>query len=335
MEVKEKLITEPNQLYPYRAFLETLINYEAGVLKNRHIMEGWDKDTGGHVSITKPDGENLGLKQRMQRFDVGKSVSLIGRLHLDLWHQDKTIPGNVPIKIRLIPNNNKFLLKTEAPTGSGATQEQYKLVVSYARLYIHTKKICPNLVLAHRELLQSQNFRIPFTKVNIKKYTIPSNSSTANFNSLFQGPLPDRVLICFVRDDAITGSYNLNPYHLDNLNINFIAMTVNGELFPKVPLQPNFTSEDYIREYMKLLTELGYDIGEKMLELAPSEWANGFTFFVFKITPGPIGAAVPRAGVANLEIKFASATSTTMSMLCLSQQQATMEIDKFDNVILS
>ena len=335
MEVKEKLVTDPSQLYPYRAFFETLINCNKDVLKTRHYAEGWTKDTAGEVEETDPAGANAGLTARATRFNQSTVVNLMGRLHLDLFHQDKCIPGNVPIRIRLIPNNNRFLLKTAAP-GQNA-QENYKVVITSARLYIRTKKLSPQLVLAHQQMLQETNYVIHYTKVALKKYTIAQNSFTANFNALYQGQLPDRVIVCLVRDDALTGSYQLNPFNFNHYNMNFISMTVNGDGFPKVPLQPNYAHGDYIREYMVMLAELGYDTGPHAMDLTATEWTNGYHFVVFKLTPGPIGTihSPARSGVANLELKFAQGTPHNISMICMEQHDATMEIDKFGNVILS
>ena len=336
MEVKEKLITDPNQLYPYRAYLETLANYSEDVLKTRHYAEGWQKDLAAQIAVTNPGGANTGHTARGVRFGNSATVTLMGRLHLDLFHQDKCIPGNVPIKIRLIPSGNSFVLNSVAPTGQNA-QENYKMVITSARLYVRTKKVSPSLVLAHRQMLQETNYVMNYTKVTLKKYTIPAQSSTANFNSLYQGFLPDRVVVCFVRDDALTGSYVLNPMNLEHYDINYIAMTVNGEMIPKVPLQPNFTTGDYIREYMDTLAGLEFDTGDRSIDLTTTEWATGFTFWVFKLTPGSIGTVrtAQRGGVANLEIKFANPTPRNISMICLEQHPATLEFDKFDNPILS
>jgi hypothetical protein len=336
MEVKEKLVTDPSQLYPYRAFLETLTNYNKDVLKTRHYAEGWTKDTAGQLEVSDPAGANTGLGERATRFNQSAVVNLMGRLHLDLFHQDKTMPGNVPIRIRLIPQNSRFLLKTAAPDANHP-QENFKILITSARLYVRTKKLSPQLVLAHQQMLQENNYVIHYTKVAMKKYTIPQNSFTANFNAIYQGQLPDRVLVCFVRDDAVTGSYQLNPFNLDTYNINFMCMTVNGESFPKVALSPNYRNGDYIREYMVNLAEMGYDTGPNCLDLTPAEWTRGFHFVVFKLTPGPIGTirTPARAGVANLEVKFGTATPHNISMICMEQHDAALEIDKFANVILS
>ena len=39
-----KEITEKDSLYPYRAYLETLLSYNQNVLETRGVGEGWHKD---------------------------------------------------------------------------------------------------------------------------------------------------------------------------------------------------------------------------------------------------------------------------------------------------
>ena len=43
LELADKPVTEANTLYPYRAFLETILNYPKDVLTTRMICEGWLK----------------------------------------------------------------------------------------------------------------------------------------------------------------------------------------------------------------------------------------------------------------------------------------------------
>ena len=41
MKIADKVVTESNNLYPYRALFETMLNYEAEVMKTRLKCEGY------------------------------------------------------------------------------------------------------------------------------------------------------------------------------------------------------------------------------------------------------------------------------------------------------
>ena len=335
MELCDTQVTEPGQLYPYRAYLETLNNYDELVLKTRMYNEGWKKDTAGEVDDTDPAGANTGLGDRAARFPLSRVVTLIGRPHLDLFHQDKDIPANCNIKLRLLPNSNPWLLKTAAPNQNA--QVNYKVEITSARLYLRLKTVSPSLAVQLNDMLLEKNYRIDYTKVSMKQLHIPAGANNLTFGNVFTGQIPDRVIACLVQDNALAGSYVLNPFHFQHFDMSQIVFKVNGQQIPAIALEPNFTSGDYIREYHYCLESLGYDTGPQMIDLNPTEWATGYTFFVFKLTPGPIGQvrSLSASGAASLEIKFRTPTTQNLSVLLLSQQAAVLEIDKFGHVINS
>ena len=84
-----------------------------------------------------------------------------------------------------------------------------------------------------------------------------------------------------------------------------------------------------------MLEALGFDIGTSCWDLTPSEWANGYNLYAFKITPGPIGTVhtPARVGSIRLDIKFTNATTANINILLLSQQGAEIQIDKFKNAL--
>ena len=64
IELNGRPVSEPNQLYPYRAYIETILNYCSDVHETRLLTEGWKKDTAEKMQITDVTGENNGLKER-------------------------------------------------------------------------------------------------------------------------------------------------------------------------------------------------------------------------------------------------------------------------------
>ena len=336
MSLCGKEVSDPSSLYPYRAYLETLLNYNGDVLKTRHYAEGWDKDLSTEIAVPAADGANTALARRRRRYVDSTIVTLIGRLHLDLFHQDKLIPPHCELKIRLERNQPAWVLMNVAPTQNNP-QENYRISIQSARLLLRTKEISSSMALAHELMLQKTNYRIQFTRVEPKRIHIPQGGNNFTFGNVYTGELPDRVVVAFVRDDALTGSFILNPFNFEHNDVNSLVLKVNGEQVPRVGLEPNFATGDYLREYMYTLESLGYDIGEQMIDITPAEWAAGFTVFVFKVTPGPTGniRTAPRTGYINLDVKFANPTQRNISAILLSSRPSAIEIDKYHQVILT
>ena len=85
LEINGVTVTEPNNLYYMRAFLETLLTFPKSVLKTRAQAGGWVKDKAGCHNETDPDNtSNEGLKKRVRPFQRSSTVTLSGGLHLNL-----------------------------------------------------------------------------------------------------------------------------------------------------------------------------------------------------------------------------------------------------------
>ncbi|KAF0155389.1 MAG: hypothetical protein FD188_3140 [Ignavibacteria bacterium] len=335
MELGSTMVTDPNTKYGFRAIIENLLSSTKLISETRMVAEGWKKDTSGHMNDADTAGANTGLTARTRWFALSNVVTLIGRPHLDLFHQEKLIPPGIDMKLRFIPNSNTFLLKTAAPADADP-QVMYKLHIESAKLFIRTKEISPSLMTAHQKVLQDTNYSITYNQIKTKVVSIPTGTSAIEFDNVFQGKLPDIVVLAMISDANMTGGYQANPFNFENFGVNFLCIQANGEQIPRIPYQPNFANNDYIRAYFGILEALGYDIGPNCWELTPEEWATGYNIYAFKLTAGPIGTVrtPPRVGSARLEIKFANASTTNINVLLLSQQSAEIQIDKYKNVIL-
>jgi len=152
VEMNGKSVSEPNNLYPYRAYLETLLIYSKETQESRLLSEGWVRDTAGQMGAVAADGDNNGLKSRAAMFAQSKVVEMVGRPHVDVFQQDRLIPPGIDLHIKLVPAANNFVCKSAAPA-HGAIQENFKIKIEHAALVIHTKQLTNVAELAHRELL--------------------------------------------------------------------------------------------------------------------------------------------------------------------------------------
>jgi hypothetical protein len=70
---------------------------------------------------------------------------------------------------------------------------------------------------------------------------------SGNQPNIFQGALPNRIMIGMVNTDAFNGTYTKNPFNFKNYDITTMGLTVSGENLPGKPLQLKFGAEsDYI-----------------------------------------------------------------------------------------
>ena len=168
-----------------------------------------------------------------------------------------------------------------------------------------------------------------------KTLPIPTGTSQIEFVNVYQGKLPDVVILAMVSDTAMSAGYQANPFHFHYFGANYLCIQANGEQIHRLAFQPNFTNRDYIRSYFGGLQALGFEIRPNSWDLTPAEWPNGYNIYGFKITHGPIGTvrSPARLGSARLEIRFSAQTTVNLSVLLLSQHSAEIQIDKNKNII--
>ena len=190
LEFNGRNVGDTSQLYPYRSVLECLLNFCKEMQETRHLSERWTKDTSGHMNVTAVGGNNAGLNARTATFARSTLFELIVRPHLDGFHQERLIPPNIDLHMKLIPSANDFVCKSAAPAAN-AQQDNYKLVSLNANFIIRTKKLTSTAHKALMDLLLTQNMVHHLSRVQMKHLSIPANQTSINFDNGFTGALPN------------------------------------------------------------------------------------------------------------------------------------------------
>jgi hypothetical protein len=281
-------VTHQNALYAYRAYMETLLTFSEAVLKTRGACQGWTKDDAGAFDTllltddaTNKIPANTGFVARQKWLANDKTLVLMGRPHADIFNQDLDIPDNVNIRLTFTPNENKFVLLA-------AANATFRLELTEARLFVRTKQLSENARTAHREMcLENGGYRFPLVKTIMNLHDV--KGGIAEVSSLVpSNTLPSRIVLGLVDAAAVAGAYNLNPLQFKNASLTNMKLTVGGQSMPREALQMNFTTGEYLTAYYTTLGALNMDIGNRAISLTPTEWANGYNLYAFKLQPGPI-----------------------------------------------
>ena len=95
----------------------------------------WYKDTPGQQD--KRTTENKGFTSRKELKALSKSVQIMGKLHLDLFCQDKYLLNHVDLKIKLRRSRDAFALMADAAN--------YKIKITEMALYVRKVQLSPAL----------------------------------------------------------------------------------------------------------------------------------------------------------------------------------------------
>ena len=185
----------------------------------------------------------------------------------------------VEVKIRLVRSKNVFALMAVGPNAD------YKIQIITATLFAKKTTLNPSVQMAHIKTLEKSTAKYPMRSVDCKVYSIPTGARSHTHENLFLGTLPKRLVLRCIDIDAYSGSYDKNPFHSKNNDINFLAVYVDGQQILYKPFQPNFDENLFIRSYLNLFTLTGKVWQDGGNGLSRSDFRHGYTFFGFDLTP--------------------------------------------------
>ena len=169
--LNDRLVDPSIPTYPYKAYIETLLNYDAPAQQSQLTAAGWYRDTAGKFNISDPAGDNQGAKARHNLISEGKSVQLIGRPHCNLFFQHKLLLPGVNLKLRLTRAADHFALMSEdaAP--------DLKITIEETHLYLSTVAVSAAILLAHARALEKTSAIYSLRRSQVTSYTVPSGSN--------------------------------------------------------------------------------------------------------------------------------------------------------------
>ena len=224
------------------------------------------------------------------------------------------------MKIKLTCSKDSFVIINQGP-GNPSNQIAFKYVITDARFFIHTVRLSDTVALAHEQMLLSTNARYPIARVTLKHLTIGQRQSAAQFDNIYLGELPDRIILAMVTDASMSGGYQQNPFNFQHFGVNHLVLYVNGEMMPTKPFQPDFAHGRYIREYASLVESLGVLFTDKSVPITRAEFGTAYTIYGFDLTADQACSrclSPTRNGIVRLEVKFTAPTVATLNVICFA-----------------
>ena len=237
--LNDTLVTPSSNTYPFRAYVDTVLSYRAEAKNTQLTSQLWYKDTAGHMDATTVNGGKTGLIERQRHIAESRIVEMMGRLHVDLFLQNRFLLNGVSVKIRLVRSKDAFSLM------AGGQNPDYKVQIVDAVLFARKAVLSPTVQMAHIKALEKGTAKYPIRPVDCKVYSIPQGAMSHTHENLFLGTLPKRLILWCIDNDAYNGEYSKKTFNANNNAINFLAVYVDGRQVPAKPLQPNFETATF------------------------------------------------------------------------------------------
>ncbi|CAH0384087.1 unnamed protein product [Bemisia tabaci] len=324
--LNQKIVSSSSNAYPYRAYFENLLSYGPGA-KNSHLTSVlWYKDTAGHMEVA----DNEGLAKRRSFSKRSKTVEMIGRIHSDIFSQDKMLLNNVDLKLRLVRTRDSFSL---------LGKEGYKINIFEANLFARRVKVSPNVLISHAKGLEMTSAKYPITRADVKTNTIPAGVRSASLDNVVSGQLPTRIIMGMVSNTAFNGDITLNPFNFQTFGLDYASFHIDGQQIPGVILTPNFDSEEYIRTFHTLFSGTGIHYSDSGNEINREEYTAGYGLIALDFTPDLEAHikshwSLVRHGSLRIELRFNAALAAAITVITYTEFDNVIEIDKSRNVVV-
>jgi len=328
-----RLMTPATAMYPYKSYIQTLLNYGKDAKESQLVSQGWYHEQGDDMDKVTVLG-NKAVMYKHKLFGQSKTVDFEGPLLEDVFQINRYLINNVQVKVKLYPTHPEFFIMS---TTDG---KKYKIVLEDVILKVCMVRVSPGVILGHAKALETRNSLYPYTRVETKAYSIAKGTLTINLDNVFQQARPSRLVFGLVSAAAFNGDLTKNPFKFHHYDVTDVAVIVNGETLPGRPLQTKFGEEggrDYISGYLQLFEATGRSGSDFGNGLAPKDFANGYTLFAFNLDPefkrGKYLNLVKRANV-RIELRFSKPLPETVNVVVYAEHPGLFEVDLARNVIV-
>ncbi|XP_063786015.1 uncharacterized protein F54H12.2-like [Pseudophryne corroboree] len=325
----DRLISQSNNLYAYRAYIETILNYSSDALSTKHATGLFYKDVAGEHNPRALDGANTGFIKRARATALGRIVELLGPLHCDLFHQHKLILNGVDLNIKLTRNKDIFCLMS-------AEADAFKIQIVAASLFVKRVQVSPAVWIGHAQALLNGNTKYAIDRVGMKIYSVPTGSRVFNLENLFLGQVPKTVIAAFVDNKAFSGTYDRNPLRFEHKNLNFASLYLDGSPHPAKPFQPDFEHSNTVREYVSLIQITNKQKSDSGILIDREEYLDGYTLFAFDLSPEQECVehlSLIRTGNLRAEFRFVEALDWTVNVIIYALFDNIIEINQRRDVL--
>ena len=365
-----KQVTPAMGTYAYRAYLETLLNYDVSAKGSQLTSAMYYKDTAGEMessgslpsektityatgvikgdkSLTTstfklpvPGSGNQGFAKRHQFIQDGKKFTLSGPVFVDAFMGSRLLLSMVDLKLILNRSSDKFCLMDKNNDVLNA-----KVKLTDVILKVRKVRVSPTVSMGHELALKKMAAIYPIRRVECKTFVMPGNMPSVRKDNIFTGNIPKTFVFGLVDAKGFSGGYKHNPYNFRNFEVTTVTLTVNGEELPFKQLTLNYkeNKENFIQAYNTLFSGTGkmnYNTG---LDVSRKGYPKGYTLYAFDLTPDMCGSSpyfnTVQRGSLTVDITFAQApsaqtpASTAIGMVCYGDFENVIQIDSERNVI--
>jgi len=327
IKLNEIVLSDSNKMYNYSAYLLDLLDTTQEQKEGIMTSQFWYPDTPKYFdSITGAD--NKGFKKRQD--ESRKTLQLIGKLHTELFNQERYFINDVNINIELTLAKLPFYFMANE-----TNPEKYKMQIKDARIYVPYVHVSEKTMDEIEETLKKTPVLYPIQRIHTKSFPIDTKSTSVTIEEISRGQMPKKVIIGVMTDKRKSGDLKLNPFNFEGstreFNITEMELNVDGMPYAKRGFTPDFKTGGYGKSYMNFYESLNFtQDGTNTPAIPFSDYKNGYCLFPFNLNPGCSSdpGVFKKDGLLSLDLEFEKAPTETLQVIVLCVYDNIISIDK-------
>lgn len=296
ISVNGVLTTEATDTYPYKAYLETILNYGTEDEETSLRCQGWYSALNfphpityspDNIDITKAaykvltgDKKKTADHIRMARESItgGKTLQLYGMPHADLLNSGRMLVPGVDLKMRFTLNKPEFYLCRLRGSTKSAKVRSFNM-----KFFACMVKIRSDIYneISSKRLDGNKKFYYPTVRSEIRTFTHPARDTTFIASGVFLGRVPHRVVVALVAQEAFTGNYGYYPFNFVKHKMSSIKQIIEGEEYPypTLEIEPDSGDKDMEGYHRLIMSNCCKFKGRCMIK--PEHWGEGKSCTIF------------------------------------------------------
>jgi hypothetical protein len=255
---------------------------------------------------------NSGFTTRKAWTAVGAVKEFFGKLDIALFKQNRLLVPGVDLHLKLERAKDAFCIF------NNVASLRPKVVIDQATLEMLAVKVNPQVMQQHMQaLLKGAPALYPINRIEIDNIVIKENTIGEVKDFLFYGHIPKYIIMTMVSNSALNGHYTKNPFNFKHYNLKYVRLTKDKEPIPFEAFEPDFKTNNCLREYMSLFQSNGLLGKNCVLPINFDEFKNGYTNFQWNLSENRNGAnsnSSPR-GNLQLELKFSEPLTEAVNVI--------------------
>ena len=348
MRLNGTLMTKQTGMYAYRAFGETLLNYTPSEGETLLAPQGWVNYLNVNASLQATNavnddrpvnagmfatGETNPLKVLTSKFLGNGWVRLIMKPHLEAFHTGSVLVPGIEIKLRITFNSPEFFC-----FGTRMAGKKYPTLGPndiQAKFYLCRLTLNPTTYTALTKRRHNKGMwgRYPTVYMDVRTFTFDGDSTMFKKTDLFQGRVPDRLMVGLLDSRAYNGNLDHYPFAFQKFGVTRIRQIIRGEEYPyeTLELNQNDNKKD-LWGYHRFLQASGALGKHQESMLKPGDWGHtkNCTLYLFNNVAGGDADSPLRnpqqQGDVTLEINFGANPGQNLTVVVWGEFESVMDI---------